>query len=860
MAMERKRLDGCWFCRPALLAPAVVAMLAAAVLCTLTNGSRLSLARQPAAASAETSDPPPVGGGAPRTEFYTITGRCIFRDNQAPAAAVVRLFQLRGRTASPEEVAQTRTDAEGRYEFKHLAPPRPDGRLNRLRYVVFAQFADGPLGVGGLYTKAEGLPDPFEICLVREKTTLRGRVVDAEGQPVSGATVSQCTVDGRAIPGIFSSTTNVAGEYAIEDVPFYKTLNEETRGYYLTIFHPDFPETAFQGALAAAPSEITLPSGCAVTGTVVDDVKRRPAAGAVVTLQDVESAREAVVEADVAGRFRIVVPEGRYHVAAEAEDRVGVALVDRECLAGESLELPPLVMAAGGWVAGRVINTKTGLPVAVTDEGAPIAIGLYGPSSPRGRVIRPTPLLEVDAEGRFLLRAAPGDNYPYFVNIRGDRMAWDAEKQPPIVVREGKATICAMTITPPMPAAEKLKAAERVVDALPKAPRERAGRIIEEFRKLNHTVDETELWCTLMRELVAMGRDAVPPLCEELDRTNEDRMLRRSAFALRAIGDPRAVPALIRSIPRSLQPSSSDYGLIVEDPGLAAFMQQHDLGEMGGTYFNFGRPVREVFGALHALTKQDFADAEIFSMSLSEDPCRAVLQRRIYQRQAARWQTWWDAHATDLVGDPDYVKVNLNAVDEPLPPPVALAGRHARLADGVRGATVSPAEEVGEFAWHFLDLDTGFRPRWPDHLRRDEARLDEERLAAWAAENGVDLMCLTHRTLDGTMTFVLRGFDLRLTEIGAREVRNLDRLLAAGTPPEGRRAGDLLMHFDADAQQYVPDANAAFLYTTREGNHGLIEITDRVTRTADLTGGFSDPPRGVGFRKGVRFDWKAIIP
>ena len=40
----------------------------------------------------------------------------------------------------------------------------------------------------------------------------------------------------------------------------------------------------------------------------------------------------------------------------------------------------------------------------------------------------------------------------------------------------------------------------------------------------NHMVDETEPWCTLMGELVAVGRDAVPQLCAELDRTSEDRM------------------------------------------------------------------------------------------------------------------------------------------------------------------------------------------------------------------------------------------------------------------------------------------------------------------------------------------------
>ena len=68
------------------------------------------------------------------------------------------------------------------------------------------------------------------------------------------------------------------------------------------------------------------------------------------------------------------------------------------------------------------------------------------------------------------------------------------------------------------------------------------------------------------------------------------------------------------------------------------------------------------------------------------------------------------------------------------------------------------------------------------------------------------------------------------------------------------------MHYDTRSQQLVPDANAAFLYITREGSMGVIETTDRVTRTANLTGNATGPPPGVGFHKGVRFDLKEIIP
>ena len=289
-------------------------------------------------------------------------------------------------------------------------------------------------------------------------------------------------------------------------------------------------------------------------------------------------------------------------------------------------------------------------------------------------------LAAVDKTGRFILRAAPGENFPYFVNTRGVRMAWDTRKQPPVVVKEGETTTYNMLITPEVSPEEKLKAARKLVEALSKKPSDRTAQILLEFRKLNHTVDETELWCLLMRELVAVGREAVPQLCAELDRTTENRMLRRLGFALRAIGDPRAVPALIRAIPKTLLPSSSDYGLIVSDKELTDFMQTHDLDKgKGGTYFDLGRPGREIVGALHGLTGQNFDDAELFSMSLSEDPRRQVLQRRIYGRQAQRWQAWWEANWRTFTDDAAYQKVNLNVADEPLPP--------ARSGSGEDGPT-----------------------------------------------------------------------------------------------------------------------------------------------------------------------------
>ena len=126
-------------------------------------------------------------------------------------------------------------------------------------------------------------------------------------------------------------------------------------------------------------------------------------------------------------------------------------------------------------------------------------------------------------------------------------------------------------------------------------------------------------------------------------------------------------------------------------------------------------------------------------------------------------------------------------------------------------------------------------------------------------QSGADLMCVKNRAADGTESYVLRGLGMKVREITQRDLRNLDRLLAAGSLPEGRPVGELLLHFDEASKQLVP-ANGAFVFITREGKLGLIEVTDRVTRTADLTGQPSMDTPGVGFHKGVRFNLKAIIP
>jgi len=125
---------------------------------------------------------------------------------------------------------------------------------------------------------------------------------------------------------------------------------------------------------------------------------------------------------------------------------------------------------------------------------------------------------------------------------------------------------------------------------------------------------------------------------------------------------------------------------------------------------------------------------------------------------------------------------------------------------------LSPATEEGQYACYAYDLDTGYRPNWPARIPRDEAARDPKQLAEWASQSGVDLICITYRSPDGIETDVLRALGMKVREINPRDLRNFDRLITAGTLPEGRPVGELLMHYDTKSQQLVPDANAAFLF------------------------------------------------
>lgn len=143
-----------------------------------------------------------------------------------------------------------------------------------------------------------------------------------------------------------------------------------------------------------------------------------------------------------------------------------------------------------------------------------------------------------------------------------------------------------------------------------------------------------------MKSLIELGPDAVSALSDALDKTAQDDrlMLRSIPFVLRGIGDKRAVPALIRAIPKCFGADGSDMGYHCEDAELLKFMQQHDSSDNHDPNrgpergYHYGRPVNEVFPTLEKWTGHKDALHQLYNVDgRQRRPSRSsVLGQRLY--------------------------------------------------------------------------------------------------------------------------------------------------------------------------------------------------------------------------------------
>jgi hypothetical protein len=357
---------------------------------------------------------------------------------------------------------------------------------------------------------------------------------------------------------------------------------------------------------------------------------------------------------------------------------------------------------------------------------------------------------------------------------------------------------------------------------------QRARELIYFFRTYRVFCRDEE-WAQTIRELATIGKDAVPELVAELDRTDRDATLRSLAFCLRAIGDPRAVPALIRAIPKALRPPGSDCGVNVADPALRMFMKAHqDYKDDHANSVACGRPVNEILSALERITKHreppDVADNDLLRhVFLEGTPAQQAQQRALFEQRQNLWQAWWSEHWQEFVTQEELHSVELAKRHEDLVEMAGVARSGALFPTGasVRLGPIRMLRLTQSAYWNgksHLDFDTGRIFTLYEGINSTDWGERSEfgsRVSTWYRRNGIDVHC------QGPVG----GVDLQLWLIDDSRWDTLEAEIRKDEPLQlGREATDTLARFENTWTDFDYDELATFLFTTREGGRGIVQV------------------------------------
>jgi hypothetical protein len=358
----------------------------------------------------------------------------------------------------------------------------------------------------------------------------------------------------------------------------------------------------------------------------------------------------------------------------------------------------------------------------------------------------------------------------------------------------------------------------------------RVRELIYFFRSYK-VFNRDEEWARTIRELATIGKAAVPELVAELDRTDRDATIRSLAFSLRAIGDRRAVPALIRAIPKALRPAGSDCGVNIADRDLFMFMlanQNYPDKTPEATFVACGRPVNEILSALERLTNHSeppgVGDRDpLRHVMLGGTPDEQAQQRALFAERQKLWQVWWSKHWQEFVTQEELQSVELPKRDEDLVEKAGLARYGALFPTGpaVRLGPVRMLRLADSVYWNgksHLDFDSG-----RVFSQYEGAQIADwgpptgwgSRITAWYLQNGIDFRCQGR----------LDSIDLRLWQVDASRWNTLETEIQKDAPLQlGQEATRSMAYIKQERATAKDEELLTFLFTTREGGRGIVQV------------------------------------
>jgi hypothetical protein len=350
-----------------------------------------------ASLTAHSQPPRDLRPSAPSSATAELRGRVLAADTGQPLAMVRMRLSTVKPGATPDHYA--RTDAEGYYEFRDVAPGPVHITASKAGYVTLEHGQALPATSGRPIELNPGaVLERIDFALPRA-SAITGRVVDDIGEPVERAAVSALRmrfVNGRRqLAQVAMASTNDNGEYripALQPGSYYVVAAERSAGFGARMDADiGFARTAYPAAMTldgARPVDVRagldtqgvdiglMPARIATVTGIVLNRAGQPAWNASVVLQSVGVGPGAglggELRAAADGRFEFPrVLAGRYelHVRSSGGIREGAIL---PLVVSDDVELVvPMVSAR---MTGRVVPPEgaTGPPSAVSIHIEPV--------------------------------------------------------------------------------------------------------------------------------------------------------------------------------------------------------------------------------------------------------------------------------------------------------------------------------------------------------------------------------------------------------------------------------------------------------------------------------------------------------
>lgn len=330
---------------------------------------------------------------------HTISGTCAGADAGKGSPARVSLWWHDYRKETAELLRDVRARPDGSFTFPDVPWPTDFD----WGFGFFAVHATQGDRVG--FAQLRGVTPANATCNLGllQADALTGRVLAGDGKPVAGAEVRVLAVGDAFFaetPPPWVTRSAADGSFAIRGIaPGWKCA--------VTVLADRFARARIDAG-ADAEFVFTLAPGATLAGKVVDR-SGKPQVRMRVCAQGVRKSAWVTARTDDQGGYALPgLPDDLYNVWADADELTCIALDSQAVVLGETTKCPDLVVLAGGFFVGTVLDAATGKPV---QPGKAADVAIYGPSRPRsgaGCHISP-----IAPDGTFRIRVAPGSNYVY---------------------------------------------------------------------------------------------------------------------------------------------------------------------------------------------------------------------------------------------------------------------------------------------------------------------------------------------------------------------------------------------------------------------------------------------------------------